>query len=356
MHVDVLNRNGFSAYVLHQDENFRYPWRPNNTPLAYFEYDFWGSTFREKIHLLRIKEKRVLGWEMLLKNTHIFTTNPDGLKKCLPKFCSEDVIVIPDYLSYYFKPYFNDIPTVLLNFTAYFIYHSLTLKDVLQNSGRIDYHRGENILGSLVCSQDSQEYLKYSFQSLPVYVCQCCIDLEQFTYTPQKKKQIAFMPRKCEDHLVQILCMLKQRGHLDNWNLVPLTGMPQEELVQTLQDSAIYLSTSYQEGFGLPPAEAMACGAVVIGYHGEGGKEYIKAPYAYPIEHGNILAYVKKVEELANLFETGPEDFISIGKSASDYIHKTYPIQKEENSIVESWKELKEIFFQKESLKVPFCI
>lgn len=340
MHVDVLNQNGFSAYVLHQEENFRYAWRDNETQTAFFEYDFWGSTFREKIHLLRIKEKKVLGWEMLLKNTHIIHKTNTGEKKILPKLGNEDIIVIPDYLSSLFKPYFTEIPTVLLNFTSYFIYHGFTLEHVLQSSKNLCYPYDDNIIGSLVCSQDSKNYLEYAFPLHPTYLCQCCVDLDQFNYSSPKKKQIAFMPRKCEEHLIQIISILKQRGRFSDWEFVPLKQMAQEDLVQNLKSSAIFLSTSYQEGFGLPPAEAMACGAVIVGYHGEGGKEYIKPPYAYPVEHGNIIEFVQKVEELAELFENNPAQFLQIGKNASDYIHKTYPIQKEKDDIVKSWKQI----------------
>ena len=38
----------------------------------------------------------------------------------------------------------------------------------------------------------------------------------------------------------------------------------------TLRESAIFLSFSLREGLPLPPAEAMACGCVVIGFHGFG--------------------------------------------------------------------------------------
>jgi hypothetical protein len=31
-------------------------------------------------------------------------------------------------------------------------------------------------------------------------------------------------------------------------------------------------------GFRFPPAEAMLCGCVVVGYHGKGGQEYFFSP------------------------------------------------------------------------------
>jgi glycosyltransferase involved in cell wall biosynthesis len=38
--------------------------------------------------------------------------------------------------------------------------------------------------------------------------------------------------------------------------------------------TSIFLSLSHREGFGLPPLEAMAHRALVVGFDGGGGKEY----------------------------------------------------------------------------------
>ena len=45
--------------------------------------------------------------------------------------------------------------------------------------------------------------------------------------------------------------------------------------------ATIFLTFSNQEGFGLPPVEAMACGCLVVGYHGHGGKEFLKPEWSF---------------------------------------------------------------------------
>ena len=42
-------------------------------------------------------------------------------------------------------------------------------------------------------------------------------------------------------------------------------------MIAALQSSLVFLSFSKREGFGLPVAEAMACGCAVVGYAGLAG-------------------------------------------------------------------------------------
>ena len=49
------------------------------------------------------------------------------------------------------------------------------------------------------------------------------------------------------------------------------------------------------EGLGLPPIEAAIAGNKVIGYTGEGGKEYWKKPIFTEIPHGNISKFIDEI-------------------------------------------------------------
>jgi glycosyltransferase involved in cell wall biosynthesis len=69
----------------------------------------------------------------------------------------------------------------------------------------------------------------------------------------------------------------------------------EEELFKYLSVSKIFLSFSDLEGFGLPPLEAALSGNMVIGYTGEGGKEYWKNPLFQEVPKGNILEFSKQV-------------------------------------------------------------
>jgi glycosyltransferase involved in cell wall biosynthesis len=83
---------------------------------------------------------------------------------------------------------------------------------------------------------------------------------------------VAFMPRKNEDDIVQVINLLKFRNHgspvLDGFGLVAIDGESEESVARIFRNCQFFLSFGYPEGCALPPLEAMSCGCVVIGYHG----------------------------------------------------------------------------------------
>ena len=110
------------------------------------------------------------------------------------------------------------------------------------------------------------------------------------------------MPRKRRDEYEQLVGILNARGALDGWQLDLLEGRSEAEVAARLRESVLFISLSRAEGFGLPPAEAMACGNHAIGFHGMGGREIFRPPFAQAIEDGDVLALATAVEE----FLAGP--------------------------------------------------
>ncbi len=90
-----------------------------------------------------------------------------------------------------------------------------------------------------------------------------------------RQAAVAFMPRKRrrDAKLIHGLA-LSRRPALAPIPWVALDGVARAECARVFQRAAVFLSLSYQEGLGLPPLEAMACGALVVGFHGGGGQEY----------------------------------------------------------------------------------
>jgi glycosyltransferase involved in cell wall biosynthesis len=61
----------------------------------------------------------------------------------------------------------------------------------------------------------------------------------------------------------------------------------EREIAETFGRSAIVLSLPFLESFGLVPLEAMASGAIVIGFHGHGALEYATSEngFWFPSDH-----------------------------------------------------------------------
>lgn len=97
---------------------------------------------------------------------------------------------------------------------------------------------------------------------------------------PEKRVRIAWMPRKNRALAEQIRQIAEAGlGKDDNspaleW--VPLHNLPLTEVAALMSGCHLFLNTAFPEGFGLPPLEAMASGAVPIGFTGFGGWDYMR--------------------------------------------------------------------------------
>lgn len=346
-HVDILNQNGFNAYVLHPKKGFRYRWRKNKTKIAYLEPNFRSrreNASAQAMNIVRKFLKKPLSLTQtatlkdLTEDRNICCLMDDNHEVYLPKFDQQDVIVFNDYIVPTFESIIGKFPSVILNFTCYTTFNGISIQDSLDRTSSLPYD--QRSLACIVGSKDTENYLRFVFPELTYHICPFGVDTEQFIFHAEKERKIAFMPRKCSDHLVQVISILKQRNKFPNWSFVALENMSQEQLINEMRSSALFLSTSYLEGLGLPPAEALSTGALVVGYDGEGGKEFFHPPFAHAIPHGNIIGFVKKVEEMMALFENDRELFIQIGKMGSDFIASRYSIAEENRSIVEVWNQI----------------
>ena len=79
------------------------------------------------------------------------------------------------------------------------------------------------------------------------------------------------MPRRLSQHSEQVCFLLKQYIPPD-WRILPINNKSELEVAELLSISAIFMSFSDQEGYGLPPLEAALSGNIVVGYSGQGGK------------------------------------------------------------------------------------
>ncbi|MCA3339319.1 MAG: hypothetical protein INF90_12425 [Roseomonas sp.] len=125
------------------------------------------------------------------------------------------------------------------------------------------------------------------------------------SFRPAKKEKIiSYMPRKLPEHARKMSFFLSEYMR-DGWKLVPINNMTESETAEVLGRSSIFLSFCDQEGCPLPPLEAALSGALVIGYTGQGAKEYFCEPNFWPIENGNFIAFVHAVEQSMRNIENG---------------------------------------------------
>jgi len=128
----------------------------------------------------------------------------------------------------------------------------------------------------------------FSVESSKIFKIQYSIDEEIFYPADNEKENIiSFMPRRLPAHSDYLLKLLHFHG-LGDWELVSIKNMNEDQVAKVLRRSKIFLSFSSLEGLPLPPLEAAICGNHVIGYTGEGGKEYFNGELFTEVASGDI--------------------------------------------------------------------
>ncbi len=156
----------------------------------------------------------------------------------------------------------------------------------------------------LVVSQDNAEYARYAFGQVAVECVRNAIDDRLFHASETSPgRRLAVMPRKRGADCQQVLDLLELRGVLKQWEVLVIDNLSEQETADELRSSAIFLSFSEQEGFGMPPAEAMACGCYVVGFTGLAGREYFDPDVCSPVEEGNTLALARAAESAILSYE-----------------------------------------------------
>jgi hypothetical protein len=248
-HVDLLNAAGRPAAILHTRPGFRAGWFVNET--------------------------RVL-------SAGEVTLGP------------ADILVVPEY----FGPGLGALPAacrkVVFNQNAYQTFDRVPFAGTAAGA---PYAGVRGIEALLTVSQDNAALLRHAFPGLAVHIARVVVD--ERVFHPGERapgKRIGYMPRRRAREQEQLLHILRSRGCLEGWELVAIDGLSEAQTAAALRDCAVFLSFSEREGFGLPPAEAMASGAYVVGFTGLAGREFFDPSYCTPVAEADLLAFALAVE------------------------------------------------------------
>lgn len=153
----------------------------------------------------------------------------------------------------------------------------------------------ENAKFVLYYSKEMKKGLLKAFPKIKnnLFKTQTSIDSRKLKYK-KKLNIITYMPRKLPLHSYLVVNYL--RNYLPKkWKLETINNLDEQQTFMKLKKSKIFLSFSFLEGLGMPPLEAGIAGNKVIGYTGEGGKEYWKEPIYTEIHQGNIFDFCNKI-------------------------------------------------------------
>jgi hypothetical protein len=288
-HVDILNANGLRAVILQQAPGFRANWFENRT---------------------------------LVSSFHEMPPGPG------------DLLLVPEILAWQFVTIAPGVPKIIFNQNAY---QTFAWRE--PHHSVIPY-RQPDFLATMVVSEDSRGYIEHTFPGHRVLRVSHSVDPKLFYFEPEKKRQIAFMPRKKDRDITQVLGLLRYRGALEDFEVAEIKDKTEAEAAAVLRESAIFLSFSEQEGWGLPPMEAMACGCVTIGYDGRGGAEFLREPYAIPIEPDHATAFAAAVEQVIAQIKSCGQPLPVSTHEVARWVADTYSPEREQREILAAWAEV----------------
>jgi hypothetical protein len=296
-HVDILNKNGISAYVIHSKENFRLTWFANTTRIA-------GPAL----------------FSSLYRATEDWIVLPEDLGKSIFTFPGKKVIVTQG-------PYLGFACFGLAAPKPYPYLHP-------------------DIKAVLVKSTHSLEYLTFAYPRQKFFRVYDGVDESRFPFVParKKKKLIAAPKHKNQLDLMQVFHQIQSRtaqelNGLDGYEWVFIDDMPETEVAKTLGDALAFIFLSTIEGFGIMPLEAMLSGCVVAAYDVPPLTEYLSTGNSLLSPRGDIAGIVRTIETAAEDFSQSPEKLSTMVCSARSSARQ-FSLAREEASVVDAWQSL----------------
>ena len=147
-----------------------------------------------------------------------------------------------------------------------------------------------------------------------------------------KENLITYMPRKHKNNS-EILLFILNRHLPKNWKIKSIDNLTELEVANIFKKSKIFLSFSELEGLGLPPIESALCGNHVIGYTGEGGKEFWDEPIFDEVFSGDLRTFANKVISKVKDFNENDYVFDKFKPYLSKLAEK-YSVEKEQRSLL----------------------
>lgn len=256
-------------------------------------------------------------------------------------------VVLPETFIAALPTYSKSLPKIIFNQNAAYTFGLDTGSSPFNPRTVLDLYASNQLSHVMCVSRHDYQLLTSGLGLSDSKVSLIINGLETSLFKPSKykKRQIAFMPRKNSRDCQIVLSLLASKSWMRGWSLVPIDGYPQEKVASILQDSMLFFSFGHPEGFGLPVAEALACGCAVVGYTGLGGKELFnlakKFHVAKEIAYGDWLGFIDATFEFIQAFEKRPAWlFASLSASANSIrsVYNEHEMQKSVNVALEIYE------------------
>lgn len=320
---NLLNELGFTSSTLNGSSDYTYPYFTNNSTRFYYR-KLQGIKFLSNSSAL-YKFPNII--KLLALNR-----NNNSTSLILQR---NDIIIIPEFAYPECSNIFRNNRRILLVQDVFGFCQALERERVAGTEFIRDFQ-------AIVTTSKAARRAVAQFAGRDSLIVSQSVTRPGLDPNHPKIRQIAYMPRKRPQEANLIVSNLKLKKSLRGWEFCRIENVSSKKLDAILNESLIFLSFSSREGFGLPPAEAMAAGCVVVGYTGVGGEEYFQIDKGFPIPDGDIVRFSETVEEIVAEYDGNPQRIDKLRNNAADFVSKEYNISRMRNSVINTWKIIEE--------------
>lgn len=244
-----------------------------------------------------------------------------------------DVFVIPEFWYPEYCALFPDNPKILF-LQVVFGFCEALVRDIDAGTKHID-----NFDAVVTISKATHETAK-QFGGYDSYLVRQSVVRSAHDPSMPKKRQIAYMPRKRAEEVALFIKIIQRNPVFDDWGFKPIDGLTPDAVDAILNESLIFLSFSHQEGFGLPPAEAMAAGCIVIGYTGVAGEEFFTKDTGIPIMDSDIVSYAAALQDVVTEYDRDPKRLNRLRSNAASFIAGHYNPDNMQDTLLTAWEDI----------------
>ena len=164
------------------------------------------------------------------------------------------------------------------------LYHTLFKHKVMYVQGEVFISRSKDYHGlDIWFSSKFNQKMLPQFEHHRAFFVSPFIDQTQFTFDPKNEnRSVRLLIQERKGGREAYLSL--QAAKTFDYRLTEFLAtrmkftrdMSEYQFVRELQKTEYFFAHSYPEGLGLVPLEAMACGAIVVGFTGGGGTDYME--------------------------------------------------------------------------------
>ena len=230
-----------------------------------------------------------------------------------------------------FKSYFPSLKKIIFNQNCAYTFGLPTSNHLWKPSSVIRAYSSPSIIQIWCVSRNDYSFLTQCLHLPSDKVSLLVNGIESHISVPLKAKknfQIAYMPRKNSRDSKIVRNLIECQPWAKGWSFVLIENMTHDQTIHILQESLIFLSFGHPEGFGLPVAEALACGCCVIGYSGLGGRELFNiqpdSHITHQVEYGDWKGFVDGVMNAIHVIKEDPSLHVACSLQVSASIREKY--------------------------------